>query len=88
MILGAKEGTSKAFASINAKIAAKSGTAELGVSKDKVNSWITGFWPYDNPKYAFVVMLERGSVHNLIGAVAAMKQEFEWMEVNTPQYLR
>ena len=88
MILGAKEGTSKAFGSINAKIAAKSGTAELGVSKDKVNSWITGFWPYDNPKYAFVVMLERGSVHNLIGAVAAMKQEFEWMEVNTPDYLK
>ena len=88
MILGAKEGTSKAFSSINTKIAAKSGTAELGVSKDKVNSWITGFWPYDNPKYAFVVMLERGSVHNLIGAVAAMKQEFEWMEVNTPDYLK
>lgn len=88
MILGAKEGTSKAFNTINAKIAAKSGTAELGVSKDKVNSWITGFWPYDNPKYAFVVMLEKGSVHNLIGAVAAMKQQFEWMEVNTPDYLK
>jgi penicillin-binding protein 2 len=69
-------------------IAGKSGTAELGVAKDKVNSWITGFWPYENPKYAFVVMLEKGSVHNLIGAVAAMRQQIEWMKDNTPEYFQ
>ncbi len=69
-------------------VAAKSGTAELGVSKDKVNSWITGFWPYENPKYAFVVMLEKGSVHNLVGAAAAMRQQLDWMQNNTPEYLK
>ena len=67
-------------------IASKSGTAELGVAKDKVNSWITGFWPYENPRYAFAVMLEKGSVHNLIGAAAATRQQLDWMHTNTPEY--
>jgi penicillin-binding protein 2 len=86
MRLSVTEGTSKALNVPYVNIAAKSGTAELGASKDKVNSWITGYFPYENPKYAFVVMLESGSVHNLIGAAAAMKGQLEWMSVNTPEY--
>jgi penicillin-binding protein 2 len=88
MRLGTQIGTSVALNVPFVKIAGKSGTAELGVSKDKVNSWITGFWPYDAPKYAFVVMLEQGSVHNLIGAAAAMRQQLDWMNVNTPEYFK
>lgn len=79
-------GTSKALDVPYTKIAGKSGTAELGVTKEKVNSWITGFWPYENPKYAFAVILEKGSVHNLIGAVAAMRQQLDWMAIYTPEY--
>ncbi len=86
MRLSVKEGTSVALNVPYVAIAGKSGTAELGVVKDKVNSWITGFWPYENPKYAFAVMLEKGSVHNLIGAAAAMRQQLDWMKVNTPEY--
>ena len=37
-------------------LGAKTGTAELGSKKQFVNSWITGFFPYDNPKYAFAVI--------------------------------
>jgi penicillin-binding protein 2 len=88
MRLGATEGTGKALNVPYVHIATKTGTAELGVSKDKVNSWVTGFWPYENPKYAFVVMLEKGSVHNLIGAAAAMRQQIDWMNVNTPEYFK
>ncbi len=88
MRLSTQIGTSVALNVPYVKIAGKSGTAELGVSKDKVNSWITGFWPYDAPKYAFVVMLERGSVHNLIGAAAAMREQLDWMNENTPEYFR
>jgi penicillin-binding protein 2 len=88
MRLGTQIGTSVALNVPYVKIAGKSGTAELGVSKDKVNSWITGFWPYDAPRYAFVVMLEKGSVHNLIGAAAAMRQQLDWMNVNTPEYFK
>ena len=68
--------------------AAKSGTAELGVAKDHVNSWITGFWPYENPRYVFAVMLEKGSVHNQIGAASVMRQQLDWMNVNAPQYFK
>lgn len=88
MRLGATEGTGKALNVQYTNIATKTGTAELGVSKDKVNSWVTGFWPYENPKYAFVVMLEKGSVHNLIGAAAAMRQQLDWMNLHTPEYFK
>ena len=88
MRLGTQIGTSVALNVPYVKIAGKSGTAELGVSKDKVNSWITGFWPYDDPKYAFAVTLEKGSVHNLIGAAAAMRQQLDWMNANTPEYFQ
>lgn len=55
-------------------VAAKSGTAELGVRKDRVNSWVMGYYPYDNPKYAFVVIMENGDVHNLTGASSVMRK--------------
>ncbi|MES2216381.1 MAG: penicillin-binding transpeptidase domain-containing protein [Patescibacteria group bacterium] len=88
MRMSVQGGTSKALDVPYIAIGGKSGTAELGVAKDKVNSWITGFFPYDHPKYAFVVMLESGSVHNLIGAAAAMRQQLDWMNVNTPEYFK
>jgi penicillin-binding protein 2 len=88
MRAGTTEGTGKALDVSYAHIATKTGTAELGVSKDKVNSWVTGFWPYENPKYVFVVMLEKGSVHNLIGAAAVMRQQLDWMNQNIPEYFK
>lgn len=88
MRLGTQIGTSVALNVPYVNIAGKSGTAELGVSKANVNSWITGFWPYEDPKYAFAVTLEHGSVHNLIGAAAAMRQQLDWMENHTPEYFK
>ena len=69
-------------------IAAKSGTAELGTTKTNVNSWIMGFWPYENPKYVFAVTLERGSVHSLVGSAGAMRQTLDWMGENRPEYFK
>jgi penicillin-binding protein 2 len=69
-------------------VAAKTGTAELGVTKQKVNSWVTGYFPYENPRYAFAVLMERGDRTNTIGATYVMRQLFEWMYVNTPEYVR
>ncbi len=88
MRLGAQIGVAKALNVPYVNIAAKTGTAELGVSKANVNSWVTGFWPYENPKYAFAVVMDHGSVSNLIGATAVMRQQFDWMNVNTPEYLK
>nr|MDQ2933128.1 penicillin-binding transpeptidase domain-containing protein [bacterium] len=88
MRLAVTEGSVKALNVPFVNIAGKSGTAELGVAKDMVNSWISGFWPYENPKYAFVVLLEKGSVKNIIGAAAAMRQQLDWMQINKPEYFK
>ncbi len=76
-------GTGKALDIQGVEVAAKSGTAELGVSKQLVNSLITGYFPYDNPKYAFVVVMEKGHRSNPYGAVFAMRDTLLWMRDNT-----
>ena len=68
------------------QVAAKTGTAQLGSSKKFVNSWVIGFFPYKNPKYAFAVLMERGPTVNLIGGVYVMRELLDWMSVNTPKY--
>lgn len=68
-------------------VAAKTGTAELGVSKLLVNSWVTGFFPYDNPKYSFAIILEKGARTNQLGATYVMRQLLDWMKINSPEYL-
>ncbi|MFA6585709.1 MAG: penicillin-binding transpeptidase domain-containing protein [Candidatus Paceibacterota bacterium] len=70
------------------KIASKTGTAQLGVAKNKVNSWIMGFFPYDNPKYAFTIMMEAGPSSNSVGASSIMRQLLDWMSINTPEYFK
>ncbi len=88
MRLGVQVGVAHVLDVPYVDVAAKSGTAELGVSRANVNSWITGFWPYENPRYAFAVTLEHGSVTETSGAAAAMKATLDWMEANTPEYLK
>lgn len=68
-------------------IAAKTGTAEIGAKKDFVNSWVIGFFPYEKPRYAFAVLMERGPVHNTVGGLYVMRQLFDWMRVRAPDYL-
>ena len=88
MRLGVQQGTGTSLNVPYVEVATKSGTAELGASKDKVNSWMTGYFPYKTPRYAFAVLMEKGSVHNLIGAGAAMREVLDWMNTNTPEYFK
>ena len=69
-------------------IAAKTGTAEVGAGKQFINSWVTGFFPYEKPQYAFVVIMERASKGTLIGSVMVARKLFEWMLIYTPEYLK
>jgi penicillin-binding protein 2 len=69
-------------------LAVKTGTAQLGVNKNKVNSWVIGFFPYENPKYAFAIMMEAGPNTNSVGASSVMRQLLDWMSVNTPEYFQ
>ena len=88
MRLGVMEGVAVGLNTPDVKIAAKTGTAELGSQKQFVNSWVTGFFPYDNPKYAFAVIMERGPVANTTGSLYVMRGLFDWMAINTPEYLK
>ena len=88
MRLGVEIGTSLPENMPFVDIAGKSGTAELGASRANVNSWITGFWPYEDPEYAFAVTLEHGSVKATVGAAYAMRYTLLWMGQNTPEYFK
>jgi len=81
-------GTAKGLNMPQVEVAAKTGTAELGVSKKRVNSWITGYFPYNNPRYAFAMVMEEGKSDNLIGSLYVMRQLLEWMAVETPEYIQ
>lgn len=87
MRMAVLEGTAAGINVPFVDIAAKTGTAELGPAKTHVNSWIIGFFPYEKPRFAFSIVLEKGSAQNLIGATFVARQLFEWMSVYTPEYL-
>lgn len=87
MQLAVKEGTAKGLNTPSVTVGAKTGTAELGVSKDRVNSWVIGFWPYEHPRYAFAVAMEKGARHNTIGGVFVMRTMFDWMGSNLREYV-
>jgi penicillin-binding protein 2 len=88
MRMSATEGAASGLNTSAVKVAGKTGTAELGSQKQFVNSWVIGFWPYENPKYAFTVVMEKGPVKNLVGATFVMRTLLDWMAVNTPEYLK
>jgi penicillin-binding protein 2 len=81
-------GTAKALNVPYVEVAAKTGTAQLGVAKNKVNSWVVGFFPYENPKYAFTIMMEAGPSTNSVGASSIMRGLLDWMSIYTPEYFK
>lgn len=85
---GVTFGTSAGLSVPYVEAAAKTGTAEVGGGKSYVHSWSVGFFPYKNPKYAWAVIMEKGRVANTVGATSVMRHVFDWMSVNTPEYLQ
>lgn len=81
-------GTAAAINIPDVKIAGKTGTAQVGVRNEFTNSWVVGFFPYETPRYAFVIMMERGPATNLVGASYVGLQLFQWMAANTPEYFK
>ncbi len=70
------------------KIAGKTGTAQVGLSKSMINSWAVGFWPYEKPKYAFVLMLEQGPSTAMFGASPAMAEFIGKVNLYAPEYFK
>ncbi len=80
-------GTAAALNILPVAMAGKTGTAELGITKALVNSWVIGFYPYEKPKYAFVLLMEKGSRFNLFGASPIMSQFFQKLQTVAPEYI-
>lgn len=80
-------GTARGLERDDVAVAAKSGTAEIGAGNAYVNSWAAGFFPYENPKYAFILMMDKAPRSNALGATRIMGDVVEWMSHNRPEYL-
>lgn len=80
-------GTARSLNRKDVEIAAKSGTAELGTEKAQVNSWIAGFFPYEKPKYAFILFMEYGPRSNTVGASSVMGKVFDWIAEHRKEYV-
>ncbi len=67
-------------------VAAKTGTAQVGAKNQYDNSWVEGFFPYDNPQYAFAVVLERGPSGTGEEAVNVMRELFDMLHAGNSVY--
>ncbi|MGG5739079.1 MULTISPECIES: peptidoglycan D,D-transpeptidase FtsI family protein [Bacillus cereus group] len=68
-VVTAEKGTGTVFRSLPLNVAGKSGTAQTGKG-EKVNRWFAGYFPYENPRYALVVVdIETDSNKNVVTPV-------------------
>lgn len=69
------------------KVAAKTGTAQTGTRNQYDNSWIIGFFPYEDPQYAFAVVLERGPAGTGEKAVNVMRDLLDSLHIEDSPYV-
>jgi penicillin-binding protein 2 len=81
-------GTARALEHAEIAVAAKSGTAEVGEGNAFVNSWAAGFFPYESPRYAFVIMMDHAPRANMLGATRVMGDVISWMAEHRPEYFK
>jgi penicillin-binding protein 2 len=74
-------GTAKGLSYLPVDIAAKTGTAEIG-NTGEVHSWSIGFFPYDEPKIAFAIVMEKGSEENQVGGTFVASKTIQWIIEN------
>ncbi len=87
MRLGVTVGTSLGLNDLSfVEAAGKTGTAQLGFNNEFQNSWAVGYFPHDNPKYAYVVVMEKGPAGSLRGGVYVMHQVLQALHKNAPYY--
>jgi penicillin-binding protein 2 len=89
MRLGATEGTSVGLSDLSfVQLAGKTGTAQLGFHNEYYNSWAVGFWPYNNPKYVYVVLMDHGPSGNAFGGIYAVHQALQSLHATAPEYFQ
>lgn len=68
-VVTAPNGTGSMYQSLPFSIAGKSGTAQTGKENDE-NRWFAGYFPYENPRYALVVVdLETKRKDNVVTSI-------------------
>jgi penicillin-binding protein 2 len=80
-------GTAHYFGDLPFKVSAKTGTAQLGARNERVNSWSTGYFPRENPKFVFVFMMEGGPATNKVSASKIMRKVFQDMIDKKMEYV-
>jgi len=86
---GVTEGTSVGLNDLSfVDIAGKTGTAQTGLHNEFYNAWAVGFFPYEHPKYVYVVMMEHGPAGNGVGGIYVMHQFFEELHQAAPEYFQ
>ncbi|MDB5189605.1 MAG: penicillin-binding protein 2, penicillin-binding protein 2 [Parcubacteria group bacterium] len=89
MRIGATEGTSVGLSDLSfVHVAGKTGTAQLGFHNEYYNSWAVGFFPYEHPKYVYVVVMEHGPAGNLLGGIYAVHQALSELHQTAPEYFQ
>ncbi len=86
MRMAVTEGTCLALNTPKVEVAAKSGTAQVGVGNTNTNSWVIGFFPYQKPRYAFALVMERGPKSASGNATRVMREVIDYMKDYTPEY--
>lgn len=69
-----------------AHLAGKTGTAQTGAGNKFINSWTVGFFPYEEPKYAYVLLMEKGPKEGDRSASFALRTFLDWVQLNAPEY--
>ena len=86
MAVTEQKGTGAALRLLPFAVAAKTGTAQVGVGAMSINAWLNSYFPYENPKYALVVVMDTGPQKS-IGASQRVGREFlEWVSLYAPEY--
>lgn len=67
-------------------VAAKTGTAQLGFNNEFYNMWAVGFFPYEKPKYAFAVVMEKGPAGTATGGIYVVHQALSKLHQTAPEY--
>lgn len=67
--------------------AVKTGTAQVGAGNSRINSWVIGFFPYENPTYSFAVLMEGAPASASQSASFIMRDFFQILSMEYPEVL-
>lgn len=88
MRLAVTDGTAKVLNLPYVDLAVKTGTAQVGFAKSRINSWLIGFFPYDHPKYAIVIMMEDAPSTASQSSSFAAKEFFDLLSGRYPELMK